>query len=268
MRRYEAAKLAGVPVTVQGDVGGAAAAETAAKIRALGRYTSAPILHARVRVTRSADPAVARPVVAQANLDVNGTTVRAQVAAATTGEAVDLLRDRLRQRLRRLVRRGQARRRSVRPPGRLTRRRVRTARPGYTFRPPPQRQVVVRKAYAPALVSPDEAAFDMELLDYDFYLFTDAETGQDSVIYRAPPSGYRMASLVPPPATWPAPVVPLTVSQQPAARLDLASARQRLDLSGRPFLFYADAGTGRGHVLYRRFDGHYGLITPADQIQG
>ncbi|WP_157536105.1 hypothetical protein [Kitasatospora mediocidica] len=25
----------------------------------------------------------------------------------------------------------------------------------------------------------------------------------------------------------------------------------------------ADAATGRGNVLYHRYDGHYGLITPA-----
>ncbi|MBO1414556.1 sigma 54 modulation/S30EA ribosomal C-terminal domain-containing protein, partial [Streptomyces sp. FH025] len=30
-----------------------------------------------------------------------------------------------------------------------------------------------------------------------------------------------------------------------------------------PFVFYTDTSTGRGNVLYRRYDGHYGLITPA-----
>jgi len=36
-----------------------------------------------------------------------------------------------------------------------------------------------------------------------------------------------------------------------------------LDLGGDPFVFYVDAGTGRGRVLYRRYDGNYGLISPA-----
>ena len=49
------------------------------KIGGLSRFTHQPVLHARVRLSRHADPAVARPVIAQANLDVNGRPVRAQV---------------------------------------------------------------------------------------------------------------------------------------------------------------------------------------------
>lgn len=29
-------------------------------------------------------------------------------------------------------------------------------------------------------------------------------------------------------------------------------------------VFFRDRRSGRGHVLYRRYDGHYGLIEPAD----
>jgi hypothetical protein len=31
---------------------------------------------------------------------------------------------------------------------------------------------------------------------------------------------------------------------------------------GQPFTFFVDAGTGRGRLIYHRYDGHYGLITP------
>ena len=31
---------------------------------------------------------------------------------------------------------------------------------------------------------------------------------------------------------------------------------------GHRFLFFENAATGRGSVLYRRYDGHYGLIEP------
>jgi acyl dehydratase len=34
-----------------------------------------------------------------------------------------------------------------------------------------------------------------------------------------------------------------------------------LDLAGDPFVFHLDPATGRGRVLYRRYDGNYGLIT-------
>lgn len=31
-----------------------------------------------------------------------------------------------------------------------------------------------------------------------------------------------------------------------------------------PFVFYLDRERRRGALLYHRYDGHYGLITPAD----
>jgi hypothetical protein len=85
----------------------------------------------------------------------------------------------------------------------------------------------------------------------------------DTVIYRAGPTGYRLAQLTPDPAWQPATEVPVTVSTQPAPWLDLPEAIERLGLTGLPFLFFADATTARGCVLYLRYDGHYGLITPA-----
>ncbi|MEV7027010.1 sigma 54 modulation/S30EA ribosomal C-terminal domain-containing protein, partial [Kitasatospora sp. NPDC093558] len=49
---------------------------------------------------------------------------------------------------------------------------------------------------------------------------------------------------------------------EPVPCLDLRQAARQLWLTGRPFVFHADPGDGRGRVLYRRYDGHYGLITP------
>jgi Sigma 54 modulation/S30EA ribosomal protein C terminus len=48
-----------------------------------------------------------------------------------------------------------------------------------------------------------------------------------------------------------------------ARRLTLPAALGVLDHSDAPFVFFANTDTGRGNVLYRRHDGHYGLITPA-----
>ena len=41
-----------------------------------------------------------------------------------------------------------------------------------------------RKSYALARETPKEAAAEAELMDYDFHLFTERLTGQDSVICR------------------------------------------------------------------------------------
>jgi hypothetical protein len=45
--------------------------------------------------------------------------------------------------------------------------------------------------------------------------------------------------------------------------MTLEDAVELLDLSDDRFVFSRDAASGRGQVLYRRYDGHYGLITAA-----
>jgi hypothetical protein len=47
------------------------------------------------------------------------------------------------------------------------------------------------------------------------------------------------------------------------ARQALEDAIAILDLGDEPFVFFLDEQTGDGSVVYRRYDGHYGLITPA-----
>jgi len=48
----------------------------------------------------------------------------------------------------------------------------------------------------------------------------------------------------------------------PAAEsLSHEQAVEHLDSGGDPFVFYIDRTSGRGCLLYRRHDGHYGLIT-------
>ena len=121
------------------------------------------------------------------------------------------------------------------------------------------------KSFEPAQATPDEAVFDMEQLDYDVHLFTDVNTGQDAVV-RAGSTGYRLARLQPLDRPEPVTAVPLTVSDRPAPRLTLPDAIDRLNLTDRPFIFFADATDAtdvRGRLLYHRHDGHYGLITPA-----
>ncbi|MGQ4601392.1 sigma 54 modulation/S30EA ribosomal C-terminal domain-containing protein [Nocardia sp. R6R-6] len=227
-------------------------------------HTSGPLLGARVRVAGHADPAVARPIVAQANVNVNGRAVRVQVAAATTREAIDLLAARLKTRLERLARHREA---------------VRGGRPGlhpqhwrhgdatrtslpHAVEAAEQRQIVRRKSYALAGETCDEAVFDMETLDYDFHLFTESGTDIDSVLYRVGDTGYRLAQVGPLPEAVTHGAVTFTMSPAPAPALDLHEAIARLELTGLPFVFFQDKASNRGSVLYHRYDGDYGLITP------
>ena len=227
-----------------------------------------PVLFARVKLTVSADPAVARASLAQANVDVNGRLVRAQAAAVTMHDAIELLKHRLTERVERMALDWSARRGRAPQDGPHEWRhgQLPAARPAYFPRPPEQREIVRHKSFTLTAETPDEAVFEMELMDYDFQLFTDVVSGADAVVYRGGPTGYRLAFAGSVPdgvATRPA-AVDMTVSSAPAPQLDTDAAVQRLDLTGWPFVFFVSAARGRGCVLYRRYDGHYGLITPAD----
>ncbi|MEU9044774.1 MULTISPECIES: sigma 54 modulation/S30EA ribosomal C-terminal domain-containing protein [unclassified Kitasatospora] len=63
-------------------------------------------------------------------------------------------------------------------------------------------------------------------------------------------------------AAHPGPLVRVTPGQLRALDLPEGSMRP-IDLTGLPFVFFTDTATSRGNVLYHRYDGHYGLITPA-----
>lgn len=201
----------------------------------------------RIKLTRSARSALPWSALVQANFEVRGQLVRGQVAGAFFHEAAQLLRRSLAQRLPVLA--GREAWRDERP-------RVAVAEVNG------RREIVRRKYCTPVRCTPDQAAFTMDLMDYDIHLFVDAETGEDSAIYRVGPTGYRLARLVStaPPS---GPVsVPLTVNVHEVPLLTPEEAVGRLDATELPFRFFRSADTNRGAVLYRRYDGHYGLITP------
>lgn len=241
-----------------------AASLAAHRVSSLLRAASEPVLFARIKLTMAADPAVERPAVAQASVDLNGRLIRTQAQGETMREAVEHACDRLRIRLDRAARHWEAVRggKPVPGPGEWRHQSLPAARPPRFPRPPEERAVVRRKSYALARQTPDEAAADAELLDYDFHLFTEKSTGQDSVICRTA-DGYRLA-LAHPRTGQLGPVDPsIAISTMRAPRLPVAGAITRLEATGESFLFFVNAKTGRGNLIYHRYDGHYGLIGPA-----
>lgn len=264
-RKTELPAVLDVQVTTHGDLPGAED-YTRTKIGGLGRLTHRPVLHAHVKLTKHHDPAVERPVVAQANLNVDGRLIRAQVQEATAREAIDRLEARLRRRLERIAEHWEARRGEVplAAPHEWRHESEETRRPSYFPRPADERRVMRRKSFAMAPCTVDEAALEMDLLDYDFHLFNEEGTGSAGVIYRADPTGYRVALVAPADADQLSPFeLPVTISPHPAPCITVEQATERLGLLGLPFLFFIDAAEGRASVLYHRYDGHYGLITPA-----
>jgi ribosome-associated translation inhibitor RaiA len=233
----------------------------AAKAGSLLRFASEPVLSARVTLAVSADPAVPRPAVVQATVDLNGRIVRAQAAGQTMRAAIEHMTARLRVRLERSARNGAARRGTlpVPDPGQWRHQSLPAHRPAYFLRPTSARAVIRRPGYAAHPLTPEEAVAELDLLDYDFHLFTERSTGEDSVLYRAG-DRYRLAQAHPKPdRLGPVPAA-VTLSQHRAPVLTVAEAIGRLEWLGQPFVFFVNPETGRANLLYHRYDGHYGLV--------
>ena len=237
-----------------------------AKVAAVLRLARDPVLFVRGKLTVLPGAAVARPALVQVNVDVNGRVLRVQAARETLREAVDEVRDRLADRLERAAEDWEAIRgsRPVAEPHEWRHAGVPAERPRHFPVSADQRQIVRHKAFGLRRMTVDQAAFDMHLLGYQFHLFTEDGTGSDSVLYLVDDDPrLRLSQVEPQPdritpgADW----VSVSSAHPPALRVE--EAVERLDLTGWPFVFFQDAATKRGCVLYHRYDGHYGLITPA-----
>lgn len=194
-----------------------------------------------VRVRVSAPRCGEGPLLVQVNLALEGIAVRMQLLAPADRVAVAVA-----ARLRRQILR--ARQWAPRPWPTSS-----TASPPVLF----PGELVRRKRVKPRVMAPTAAIQTMDALDYDAHLFIDSETGEDSIVYRGGPWGLRLArqhDLRPPGAlTETGPVAP-TLPVNPAPVLGELAAVARICDHGLPFLFYTDPGSGRGTLLYRRFD--------------
>ena len=246
-----------VEVTLRGNVGDLAGDYARDKISRALDVAHEPVLYAHVVLDWTHNPAMERHALAEVTVDVNGTAVRAKTTAPTMNEAVDDLELRLRRQLVHLQDRGRTRHRWTGIAeerewrhGDLPRRPV-----PYFPRDEETREVVRHKSFASEPMTVDEAAYEMDLLDHDFFLYRDARSGQPALVHRLPPGRYGVMGATPTTAA-----ATLTYEALPPTLTD-AEARARLDAVGEPFVFYRDNDTNEGRVLYHRYDGHYGLIT-------
>lgn len=253
-------------VSTQGRVPEKSKSYAVTKVGQLAGLSREPVLFGQIRLIAESNPAIERPAIAEATLDVNGTPVRAHVAAGDLDEAVDLLEERLKRRLKRhenqLHRTGAERHRTGQGDGREWRHGdLPTQRPEWFDRPKDEREIVKQKTFALEPMTIDEAAFDLDLLGHDFYLFTEVRTGADSVICYEDDHGlvlHQAEGTARDPLDGVA--APVRVGP-PAPSLALDDAIERLDAGGERWVFFVDEAAGRGTVLYHRYDGHYGQIT-------
>jgi RNA polymerase-binding transcription factor DksA/ribosome-associated translation inhibitor RaiA len=249
----------------------AAEAYARTKIARLYRVAPGPVLHVRVKLQRAATRgASGRRCIGQATVDVGGRIVRAHVTAGDALETVDLLQERLRTQL---VRMGERRH---------SHRGTRRAAGGAPQPPAPEPPAVV-PGQAPAeplpALGPDvlleevaaeayvveEAAFGLEMLDADFFLFREATTGADAVVHHRDDGRlglvlFGTATLAPESLSLPAGGA-VVVEPRPEP-LAPAAAVQRLLDGPEPFVAAVDPGSGRPLVAYHRWDGAVAVITP------
>jgi ribosome-associated translation inhibitor RaiA len=169
-----------VNVTTKGHVAGAAVEYARQRIAQLAATIDEPILFARVKLAIAPDPARKRPALAQATLDLDGRLVRAHVAANEMNEAIDLLQRRLRDKVEHEHEHQKALRRHLRmptEPGEWRHGAEPEHRPEFFDRPREDREIVRHKSYTAEDLTLDEAAFDMDQLDFDFHLFRDLASG-------------------------------------------------------------------------------------------
>lgn len=237
------------------------------KVRATADRAREPVHHIEVRISLGTNPAHERPAAAEATIDVNGSLVRAHVASPTLSEAVDELVDRLQRRLDRyedrLHRIHNRRRTGDSGAGEWHHGDIPSSRAPRVDLAYEEREIRRRKTFAMEPMSVEEAAFDLGQLDHAFYLFVDAGTGSDAVIAHDREGSLTLQRADGHAAVEPGPSSPpLRSIDAPAPVLREADAKEHLDASGLDWLFFVSETSGRGFVLYRRLDGHYGLIGP------
>jgi ribosome-associated translation inhibitor RaiA len=250
-----------VSVSVRGRVWREYAERAAQRVAELERLAPGSLLHAHVVLTQESNPRIALAARAEAQLLLAGKPIRARVAAPAMSAAVELLAARLREQLRRHIERRITEHRlpATGVPGEWRHGGWAAPRPSNSWRPPGDREVIRRKSFAVEPRTAVDAALDMAALDHRFYLFRDLDTGADALIYHRDDD--RLAVIQP--ADTPLPAggddIPRERSRYPAP-LDETTALAEMDMLNHRFLYFTNAATGRGCVLYLRYDGHYGLI--------
>ncbi len=225
---------------------------TRIKVGAVLTHAGRPVHRSRVRVVRHADPARERPVEAQAHIDLGGRPVVVHVDATTPREAVDLLVDRLAHRLEKAV---HDRHHKHGGPA--------LAGPALDDPALDDPEIVRHRTPSTRPCTVAEAVAELDDLGLEFHLFVEASLGVDAVVHRDGVTGVRLAladgraDLV---AGTTGGAVAVTANSVPAPVLDVPEAVEHLRLTGLPFLFFVDAGHGRGCVLHHRHDGGYGLV--------
>ena len=218
-----------------------------------------------IRLEHGTDRHHVRHAVARLSIDLDGASVHAHADAETVGQAVALAADRLHEQLRRrLDRIADARRHGqslaefeASIAGGSPRADVVAFDRGAD-----ERELLRRAVFGPPSSTVDEAAFDLDALGYDFHLFVETHSGDAACIRRDLDGvAVRFAAGRPDAAAAIPMDADIGVDPQPAPHLPIDDALELLDLGPDRFVFFLDTASAQPTVVYRRYDGHDGVIT-------
>jgi ribosomal subunit interface protein len=253
-----------VDVTGRGEVSAEDIRYARERIEGLDRSARTEVLRAHVVLRQEGNPRIERQASAEGQLDLKGRIVRGHVAEAAMPAAIDALARHLERQLRRFVERNltERRRPAMAPEGEWRHGEWTPPRPTYFPRPPEERRIVRRKTFATAPMTPLEAAADLEALDHGFYLFRESETDADAVVYRRDDG--RLGVIGPAGAGWAEHGNDDLAWEESrmSGPSDLEDAVAEMNELDHRFMYFVNAETDRGNVLYMRYDGDYGLIEP------
>lgn len=229
------------------------------RLETVGRFTDTP-LTVRLTLRRGGRGRF----VADASTAFAGRMLAAHAGGPSADMAAEAVAARLRRQLRRIIAADIARRNDPGvigkalddiasgplhpPPGRA--------------KPPEQRRIVHRRTYSDHPEATLEAISDMIDLDELFHLFVHVRTSEDVVVHRREDGRIGLLHPRNSPLADEADDVVAPEPNRYSEPIPLETARSEMDMVDHRFEYFLDASDGRGKVLYRRYDGDYGLVEP------
>ena len=226
-------------IVVRGDVSDEMIEYARDRVRGVVAHASAAVLDVELRLDSHSDPARDRPNHVEVMIDLDGTPVRAHRSAPSMTEAIDLTTERLRRRVEAANERPQSRQLRHRDLESWHHADRPTQRRDVYPRPVEDRVVVRRKTFALRAESIEEALFDLETLDHDFFLFVHDDTNAEAVVYRTS-DGYGLSQRVETPEAITRVGMPLEIGRAPSTTT-LETAVSLLDETDAPFESFVDA---------------------------
>lgn len=138
---------------------------------------------ARVVLALETNPRVEKRAKAEIQVNLPGGQVRVEEADADMYAAIDRSVDRLETALKRFKER-HFDRSSAEP--------IAVGQPGQATEPEDEGQIVRVKRFVLRPMAPEDAAFEMESMHHDFYMFRNAQTDEINVIYRRRDGNYGL----------------------------------------------------------------------------